>query len=161
MEEKNTQNTQPENVTAQQPQKKSKKGLVIGIIAAVVVVAITVAAFMLTVGGKASAESVENCRTQLTALKVHQDALKTTQEEAATASKLKGVKDASLLDDLKSAQADVDKLGDAPTCPANGSQKDVDAAIDAIRQYSDDLRSATSGLDAAAKAVIASTSAEE
>lgn len=51
------------------------------------------------------------------------------------------------------AQAEVDKLGDAPTCPSDGSQKDVDEAITTIRDHSENLRSATSGLDAAAKVI--------
>ena len=144
------------------PAKKSKKGLIIGVIAAIVVVVIAVVAFMLTNGGgKASAESVENCQLQIESLKAHQEALKNTQESADEAAKLtaKDVEDASLLDDLKSAQAEVDKLGDAPTCPADGTQQEVDDATQSIRDYADNLRGATSGLDAAAKAVIASNEA--
>ena len=147
---------------AANPAKKSKKGLIIGVIAAIVVVVIAVVAFMLTNGGgKASAESVENCQLQIESLKAHQEALKNTQESADEAAKLtaKDVEDASLLDDLKSAQAEVDKLGDAPTCPADGTQQEVDDATQSIRDYADNLRGATSGLDAAAKAVIASNEA--
>ncbi|MBT1181767.1 hypothetical protein JS531_07325 [Bifidobacterium sp. CP2] len=152
------QNSAEQSQQPQQPAKgKSRKGLIIG---AIVVLVIIVAAALLVpnVVGKASAESVEECNLQLQALSAHQEALKTTQEEADTAAKLtaKDVADASTLKDLKAAQAEVDKLGKAPTCPANGSQKDVDEATNQIREYAENLRSATSGLDAAAKAAIAS-----
>ena len=145
----------------EQQNAKSKKTLIIAIVAIVVVAAIAVAAFMMTSGGKASTESVENCQLQVEALAAHQDALKLTQESADEAAKLtdKDVEDASVLDDLKNAQAEVDALGEAPTCPADGSQQDVDAAIESVREYAENLRSATSGLDAAAKAVISSNEA--
>ncbi|MBT1173532.1 hypothetical protein JS528_09310 [Bifidobacterium sp. MA2] len=147
----------------QDEKKKSKKGLIIGVVAVIVVVVVAVVAFMLTNGGgKASAESIENCQLQVEALAAHQEDLKTTQESADEAAKLtaKDVQDPSVLKDLKAARAEVDALGDAPTCPANGSQQDVDNAIQSIRDYADNLRGATSSLDAAAKAAIASTGAD-
>lgn len=151
--------SEQQNESTMQLKKDHRTGVIVAI-----VVAAAAAAIFLTAGlgsGTASAESVENCTTQLTALETHQDALKTTQESADEAATLTAddVEDASLLKDLKAAQAEVDKLGDAPACPADGSQEDVDTAIASIRDYSDDLRSATSGLDAAAKAVIASNEA--
>ncbi|KFI95257.1 hypothetical protein [Bifidobacterium stellenboschense] len=137
------------------PAPCTKKDMRIGIIVAIVVVIASIATFAFTWGGgKASAESVENCETQITALKAHQDALKTVKAEADEAVKnADGKTDAAQLKALKAAQAEVDGLGDAPTCPTDGSQQDVDEAIAAIRDYADDLRNATSGLDAAAKAL--------
>ncbi|PLS29394.1 hypothetical protein [Bifidobacterium parmae] len=133
----------------------TKKDMRIGIIVAIVVAVASIATFAFTWGGgKASAESVENCEMQITALKAHQDALKTVKAEADEAVKnADGKTDAAQLKALKAAQAEVDGLGDAPSCPADGSQQDVDEAIAAIRDYSDSLRNATSGLDAAAKAL--------
>lgn len=159
----NAKNTETGTTNAAAPAaKQSRKDPIIGIIVAIVVVVIAVVTFMLINGGdKASAESVENCQLQVEALKAHQEALKTTQESADEAAKLtvKDVEDASLLDDLKTAQAEVDELGDAPTCPTDGSQQEVDDATQAIRDYADNLRGATSSLDAAAKAAIASNEA--
>lgn len=150
-----------------QSRNKSHRGLVIGIVAAAVVVIVAAALLVPNVVGKASAESVEECNLQLQALSAHQEALKTTEESAKAASKFtdKDVADASTLKDLTAAQKEVDELGDAPTCPANGSQSKVDEATNQIRDYAENLRSATSVLDAAAKAAIASheelTGAEE
>lgn len=148
-----TTNT-PEN-TANSPAQCMKKDMRIGIIVAIVVAIASIATFAFTWGGgKASAESVENCETQIVALKAHQDALKTVKAEADEAVKnADGKTDPAQLKAVKAAQAAVDKLGDAPTCPPDGSQQDVDEATAAIRDYSDDLRNATSGLDAAAKAL--------
>lgn len=140
---------------------KSRKGLIIGVIAAVVVVVAIIAVALTMTMGKpaASAESVQNCQLQSEALKAHQDALTTVREGAEEAKAIDGV-DASLTQALEDAEAAVDKLGDAPSCPADGSQQEMDEAIASIREYSENLRNATNDLDVAAKAILATVEEE-
>lgn len=141
-------------------QKKSHKGLIVGIVAVVVVVVAVVAVVLgMTMGKGASAESVEACKLQVTALSAHQEAFKAAQESADEAAKIKDV-DADLVSALEAAQAEADELGSAPVCPADGSQQEVDEATGAVRTYGESLRAVTSELDAAAKAILATVEEE-
>lgn len=140
--------------------RKPGKGMIVGIVTAVVVVlAVVIAVLMMTMGNSASAESLANCELQAKALAAHQTALETTQANADEAAKITDA-DAELLSSLDEAQAVVDKLGEAPTCPAKGSQSEVDDAIAAIRDYGEKLREATSSLDAAAQKLLSTASQE-
>lgn len=151
------QKTAPEST--QSNGAKSKTPLIIGAIVVVVVVIAAIAAFlMMNRDGGNTEEAMAMCERNATALEAHTNALATVQESADEAAALteSDVADPSVFDDLATAQKAVDALGEAPSCPAGGSAKDIEAATEQIKQYANDLRAATNDLDAAAKAVIAS-----
>ena len=138
---------------------KSKTPLIIGAIVVVVVVIAAIVAFsMMNRGGGNTEEALALCERNASALEVHRNSLATVQEEADTAAAFteSDVTDPALLEDLAAAQQTVDDLAEAPSCPADGSAQDIEAATEQIKAYANDLRAATNDLDAAAKAAIAS-----
>lgn len=151
------QKTAPEST--QSNGAKSKTPMIIGaVVVVVVVIAVVVAFLMMNQGGGNTEEALATCERNATALEAHTNALATAQESADEAAALTeaDVADPSVFDDLTAAQEAVDALGEAPSCPADGSAQDIEAATEQIKQYANDLRAATNDLDAAAKAVIAS-----
>ena len=157
-------------MSAEKNEKKSSTGKIVGIVVAVVVVIALIVAGVIVMNQRNSKSSSSNatvtsaqCEANIKALNAHITALKTTIESAKELSGVTEdqVADPSVLidlaDSLKSAEA---VNTEVPTCPADGKAEGLQATIDAARSQSEEVRSATNGLDAAVKVVTASQKAK-